>query len=80
MQPNLCRVCWKEIRHWITICEDCRTERNYYAAKVSLNKKRLIKTLNERKINREWLDRVASQSGNIIENWETLLTYNGNNN
>lgn len=80
MQTNLCRVCWKKIRHWITICEDCRTERNYYAAKVSLNKKRLIKTLNERKINREWLDKVMNQSGNIIENWETLLTYNGNNN
>lgn len=71
-----CRVCGKDIRPEVTICEDCRDERNYYAAKISTNKKRLIKTLTERKINREWLDRVANQSGNIIENWEILLTYN----
>ena len=71
-----CRVCGKDIRPGVTICEDCRDERNYYAAKISTNKKRLIKTLTERKINREWLDRVANQSGNIIENWEILLTYN----
>ena len=76
MQTNLCRVCWKEIRPWITICGDCRDKRNYYAAIVSTNKKRLQKTLIERKLTRERLDRVAIQSGNIIENWEILLTYN----
>ena len=76
MQTNLCRVCKKEIRPGITICERCKDERNYYAAKISVNKKRLIKTLNERKINREWLDRVANQSNNIIKNWEILFTYN----
>lgn len=76
MLTNLCRVCWKEIRPGITICESCRDERNYYAAKISTNKKRLIKTLTERKFTKEWLDRVATQSSNIIENWEILLTYN----
>ena len=73
---NICRVCGKGVRSWVTICENCRDERNYYAAKISTNKKRLIKTLTERKFTKEWLDRVATQSGNIIENWEILLTYN----
>lgn len=73
---NLCRVCGKQIRPWVTICENCRDERNYYAATVSTNKKRLKKTLTERKITKEWLDRVANQSNNIIENGEILLTYN----
>ena len=77
MQTNFkCRVCWWNIRPWVTICESCRDERNYYAAKVSTNKKRLQKTLTERKINKDWLERVANQSGNIIENWDILLTYN----
>lgn len=71
-----CRVCWKDIRPWVTICEWCRDERNYYAAIVSTNKKRLRQTLTERKITKEWLDKVAIQSENIIENWEILLTYN----
>lgn len=43
LTKNLCRVCNKEIRFWITICDDCRDKRNYYAAKVSINKKRLRK-------------------------------------
>lgn len=73
---NQCRVCGDIVRPWTTICEKCRDERNCYAAKVSVNKKRLQKTLNERKINRERLDRVATQSGNILENWDILLTYN----
>lgn len=77
---NQCRVCGKDIRPWVTICEDCRTERNYYAAIVSTNKKRLQKTLTERKLTRERLDKITIQSGNIIENWEVLLTFNGNNN
>lgn len=76
LTKNLCRVCKKEIRFWITICDDCRDERNYYAAKVSTNKKRLKQTLIERKITKEWLDRVATQSSNILENWYILLTYN----
>lgn len=71
-----CRVCWKDIRPWVTICEQCRDERNYYAAIVSTNKKRLTKTLNERKVTKEWIDRVAAQSGNILEGGEMLLTYN----
>ena len=73
---NLCRVCGKEIRLWITICDDCRDKRNYYAAKVSTNKKRLKQTLTERKMTREWLNKIAIQSNNILENWEILLTYN----
>lgn len=73
---NLCRVCWRNIRPWVTICENCRDERNYYAAIVSTNKKRLSKTLTERKITKEWIDRVSIQSNNIIENWNILLTYN----
>lgn len=77
MQTNLkCRVCWRNVRPWVTICESCRDERNYYAAKISTNKKRLIKTLTERKFTKEWLDRVSTQSGNIIKNWEILFTYN----
>lgn len=71
-----CRVCWKDIRPGVTICEDCRDERNYYAAIVSTNKNRLKQTLAERKITKEWLDKVTSQSNNILENWEILLTYN----
>ena len=73
---NICRVCGKQIRPWVTICEDCRDERNYYSAIVSTNKKRLSKTLTERKITKEWLNKVSTQAGNIIENWEILLTYN----
>lgn len=73
---NLCRVCWRDVRPWVTICEQCRDERNYYAAIVSTNKKRLIKTLNERKITKEWLDRIARQANAILDNWEILLTYN----
>lgn len=42
---------------------------------VSTNKKRLKQTLNERKVTRERLDKVANQSNNILENWEILLTY-----
>jgi hypothetical protein len=42
---------------------------------VSTNKKRLKQTLNERKVTREWLDKVANQSNNILENGEILLTY-----
>lgn len=38
---NLCRVCWKNIRPGVTICESCRDERIYYWAMVSTNKKRL---------------------------------------
>ena len=60
----------------MTICESCRDERNYYAAIVSTNKRRLKQTLNERKITKEWIDRVAVQSSNILENGEVLLTYN----
>lgn len=73
---NQCRVCGDIIRPWTTICERCKDERNYYAAKVSVNKKRLIKTLQERKITKERLDRVIKQSNYILENWEILLTYN----
>ena len=73
---NLCRVCKRNIRPWVTICEDCRDERNYYAASVSVSKKRLQKTLTERKVTKEWLDKVAKQSNNILENWDILLTYN----
>lgn len=72
---NLCRVCWRNIRPGVTICESCRDERIYYWAMVSTNKKRLKQTLNERKVTREWLDKVANQSNNILENWEILLTY-----
>lgn len=73
---NICRVCWRNIRPWVTICESCRDERNYYAAIVSTNKRRLKQTLNERKITKEWIDRVAVQSSSILENGEVLLTYN----
>lgn len=73
---NICRVCKRNIRPGVTICEDCRDERNYYAAMVSTNKNRLKQTLKERKVTKEWLDRVAIQSNNILENWEILLTYN----
>lgn len=72
---NLCRVCWKNIRPGVTICESCRDERIYYWAMVSTNKKRLKQTLNERKVTRERLDKVANQSNNILENGEILLTY-----
>ena len=72
---GICRVCWKDIRPGVTICESCRDERIYYWAMVSTNKKRLKQTLNERKVTREWLDKVANQSNNILENWEILLTY-----
>lgn len=72
---NLCRVCWRNIRPGVTICESCRDERIYYWAMVSTNKKRLKQTLNERKVTREWLDKIANQSNNILENWEILLTY-----
>lgn len=75
---NICRVCNRQVRPWVTICEDCRDERNYYAAKVSMNKKRLTKTLSERKITKDWLSRVWREANNILENWEILLTYNGN--
>ena len=75
LTKNVCKVCGKEIRIWVSICESCRDERNYYAAIVSTNKKRLQKSLTERKITREWLDRISNQSTNIIENWEILLTY-----
>lgn len=70
-----CRVCWIDIRPWVTICESCRDERIYYWAMVSTNKKRLKQTLNERKVTRERLDKVANQSNNILENGEILLTY-----
>lgn len=70
-----CRVCWKDIRLWVSICESCRDERIYYWAMVSTNKKRLQKTLTERKVTREWLDRIANQTNNILENGEILLTY-----
>lgn len=73
---NKCRVCWRDIRPWVTICEKCRDERNYYAAIVSTNKKRLKQTLTERKVTKEWIDKVATQSGNILDNGEILLTYN----
>lgn len=76
LDKNLCRVCWTEIRFWITLCEDCRDRRNYYAAKVSTNKKRLRKTLTENKLTNEWLERVAIQSNNIIENWNIVLEFN----
>lgn len=66
---------YSAIRIWVSICESCRDERNYYAAIVSTNKKRLQKSLTERKITREWLDKISNQSTNIIENWEILLTY-----
>jgi predicted amidophosphoribosyltransferase len=69
LTKNLCRVCNKEIRFWITICDDCRDKRNYYAAKVSINKKRLKKTLTVKKLTEDWLKRVAIQSNNILENW-----------
>ena len=72
---GICRVCWIKIRPEVTICERCRDERIYYWAMVSTNKKRLKQTLNERKVTREWLDKVANQSNNILENWEILLTY-----
>lgn len=72
---GICRVCWKNIRPGVTICESCRDERIYYWAMVSTNKKRLKQTLNERKVTREWLDKVANQSNNILENGEILLTY-----
>ena len=73
---NICRVCWIQVRPWVTICEQCRDERNYYAAIISVNKKRLTKTLKERKITKEWMNRVAVQSSNILENCEILFTYN----
>lgn len=76
MQTNWkCRVCGCNIRPWVSICESCRDERIYYWAMVSTNKTRLKKTLNERKVTKEWLDRVANQTNNILENWEILLTY-----
>lgn len=77
MQTNWkCRVCGNNIRPWVTICENCRDERNYYAAKVSVNKKRLQQTLTERKVTKEWLEKINTQSNNILENWEILLSYN----
>lgn len=77
MQTNrICRVCGKQVRPWVTIYEDCRDERNYYAAIVSTNKKRLQKTLTERKVTKEWLEKINTQTNNILENWEILLTYN----
>lgn len=45
-----CRVCWKDIRPGVTICEDCRDERNYYAAIVSTNKNRLKQKILKRDI------------------------------
>lgn len=76
MQTNWkCRVCGNDIRPWVTICESCRDERIYYWAMVSTNKNRLKKTLNERKVTKEWLDRIANQTNNILENGEILLTY-----
>ena len=47
LTKNVCKVCGKEIRIWVSICESCRDERNYYAAIVSTNKKRLQKSLTE---------------------------------
>lgn len=72
---KVCRVCGKQVRPGVTICESCRNERIYYGAMVSTNKKRLKQTLTERKVTRERLDKVANQSNNILENGEILLTY-----
>ena len=76
LAKNLCRVCHKEIRRWISICDKCKNERNYYAAKVSVSKKRLREILEERKMTEDWLSRVAVQSWNILENWTIVLKYN----
>ena len=73
---NYCRVCNKQIRYWISLCNECRDKRNYHAALVSTNKKRLIQTLNKRKLDKEWLDTVKIQSENILKNWEIVLSYN----
>lgn len=73
---NTCKQCNKPIRYWITLCNECRDKRNYLAANVSMWKKRLIHILKERKLTKEWLDRVETQSSRIIKYWNKILTNN----
>lgn len=68
-----CHYCGKEIRPGITLCNECRNEKRYHAAIVSVNKKRMQKTLKQRKLDRDWLEKFWNQSNNILEHWECVL-------
>lgn len=70
---GICQHCGKKIRFWITLCSECRNEKRYHAAVVSVNKKRMAKTLKQRKLDRERLDKIWTQSNNILEHWECVL-------
>lgn len=70
---NYCTHCGKQIRFWITLCEECRDIRNYHAAIVSTNKKRLQKTLQQKRLDRERLNKIETQSNNIIAHWYDVL-------
>lgn len=72
---NQCYICKKQIRNWITMCNECKDKRNYYAAIVSTNKKRLKQLLNKRELNKEWIEKFKIQTNNIIKNWEIILTF-----
>lgn len=72
---NTCYMCNAHIRNWITLCNECRDKRNYYAALVSTWKKRLKELLNKRELNKEWLERFKVQTKNIVKNSENVLTF-----
>ena len=72
---NICYMCKKPIRNWITMCNECKDKRNYYAAIVSTNKKRLKQLLNKRELNKEWIEKFKTQTNNVIKNWEIILTF-----
>ena len=76
MLLNKCRVCGCEIRFWISICTKCKDRRNYHAAIISTNKKRLIKKLNERNITPERAESIEKISNNILQNTKELFKYN----
>jgi hypothetical protein len=50
------------------MCNECKDKRNYYAAIVSTNKKRLKQLLNKRELNKEWIEKFKIQTNNIIKN------------
>lgn len=72
---NKCYMCNAPIRYWITLCNNCRDKRNYHAAIISTNKKRLTQLLNKRELTNEWLTKFKTHSNNIIKNWEVVLMF-----
>ena len=70
-----CKFCWAKIISWRKLCNKCKDTRNYHAAIVSVNKKRLIKKLQQRAVTQEWLDSVIKIVKIISEHTQILLMY-----